>query len=109
MNRQKRNNLKPKDYKQLKEKEEHIQMSSRKSATEINLKNRTLVSSQTLADMLGLSVLTIRNHYRNRKIPGTKVGRTIYFDSDSAMRALSIVLPANKVRNTKKHDPTDDM
>lgn len=85
-------------------------MSSRKSPTEITIKNRTLVSSQTLADMLGLSVLTIRNHYRNGAIPGTKIGRTIYFDSDKALKALSIVLPTDKAaRNTKKYDPTDDM
>lgn len=43
------------------------------------------------------------------KVPGTKVGRTIYFEADKAMKALSITLTPDKVKAIKRHDPTDDM
>lgn len=93
----------------IQEKEIHIQMSSRKSPTEINLKNQTLVSSETLASMLGLTTYTVRAHYRDRKVPGTKIGRTIYFNVDKVCDALSIARPSTVKKERPKHDPTADM
>ncbi len=74
---------------------------SRTALKEIVFENVPLVSSEKAAEVLGLSILTIRNAYRTGRLPGIKIGRTLYFKLHEVKAAF--------VKRGTVRDVTDDM
>ena len=53
--------------------------------------NKTLLSREQVADMLGISYPTLNAHVNNGLIPAYKLGRRVYFKLDEVLDSLKQV------------------